>query len=242
MNQKEIITFEDHCRMAGFLADFVATQINGLPPSQFLNIALSGGSTPKTIFEQIRLQHREQTDWHRIRFFQVDERCVPPDDPQSNYRMIMENLLDGLDFPDDQFIRMRGEEDPQEEAQRYGQLMKEILPSDGEWPVFDLILLGLGNDGHTASLFPGNDGILRTLQWCEVAHHPGSGQARITVTLPVINHAHHILFLVTGKEKAEIVSDVIRQKEGLSLPASLVNPASGKITWLISKEAALLIS
>jgi len=242
MSQKEIITFEDTGGMAGFLSSFIAAQTETLTAGQLLNIALSGGNTPKTIFEKVRLQHREQINWQRIRFFQVDERCVSPDDPQSNYRMISESLLEGLGFPENQFIRMKGENDPEREATRYEELLREILPSEGGWPVFDLILLGLGNDGHTASLFPGDEAILRSLNCCEVAKHPESRQNRITLTLPVINHARTILFLVTGQEKAEVVANIFRQKIDLTLPASLVNPAFGAVTWLIGKEAALLIS
>jgi 6-phosphogluconolactonase len=241
MNKKEIITFEGNCGMAGFLADFIVQEINGLPSDQFLNIALSGGNTPKAIFEQIRLHHKEKIDWHRIRFFQVDERGVPPDDPQSNYRMISESLLGGVDFPVDQFIRMRGEADPQEEAQRYAQRMKEILPSDETWPIFDLILLGLGNDGHTASLFPGDEAILISGEWCEVAQHPESGQKRITLTLPVINHARYQIFLVTGHEKAVKVNELIEGNPGKHYPASLVTPEKGDQIWLLDQHAARLL-
>jgi 6-phosphogluconolactonase len=151
-------------------------------------------------------------------------------------------LLNVLKIPDHLVFRMMGENDPVREATRYSGVLAENLPAESGWPAFDLLLLGLGSDGHTASLFPGDNKTLESGNLCEVAIHPQTAQKRITLTLPVINHAGNILFLVTGKEKAEIISTIFRNKRHTNLPASLVQPAFGNVTWLLDQEAASLIA
>jgi 6-phosphogluconolactonase len=238
MSQKEIIVLPGVEEMAEYLARLIRDKITSVEDGKPVNIALSGGSTPKLIFENIVLRHKEKVHWDRIRFFQVDERCVPPDSPESNYRMIRKHLLDGLNIPEDHFFRMRGENDPLEEAARYGKVLVENLPVADQWPVLDMILLGLGDDGHTASLFPGDKDILSSRNCCKVAVHPLSGQKRITLTLPFLNRAKQLIFVVTGQGKADIVAEIIQNPGKNRYPASQVNPRKGILTWLIDAGAA----
>jgi 6-phosphogluconolactonase len=238
----EIRVFQSQDKMAEYLFALIDDKTKALANNTFLNIALSGGSTPKRIFETISTRYQKNTDWDQIRFFQVDERCVPPDSQDSNYKMIRQSLFDALNQPDDHFFRIRGENVPKEEAIRYSGVLAVNLPLDGKWPVFDMVLLGLGEDGHTASLFPGDDTILNSRNYCEVAVHPHSGQKRITLTLSVINNAQNIVFLVTGEQKAGIVSRVILTDNEREYPASLVRPEHGKLIWCLDNDAAKLIN
>jgi 6-phosphogluconolactonase len=242
MLHKEIIVLPGLEEMAEYLAGQISEKLATGNDEKSLNIALSGGTTPKLIFEHIVRRYKEQIKWNRIRFFQVDERCVPPDAPESNYRMILHHFLEGLNFPEDQFFRMRGENDPQEEAGRYGKILIENLPVADKWPVFDMILLGMGEDGHTASLFPGDSHVLNSLNYCEVAIHPQTGMKRITLTLPVLNRAKHLVFVVTGRGKAGIVSEIIHNQDKNIYPASWINPGKGTLTWLLDKNAATSLS
>lgn len=238
MEPGRVIVCKDSSGMAEYLAGFIAKKTSSLPRSAFFNIALSGGNTPKVIFEEISHRYGNQIELDRIRFFQVDERCVPPDHPESNFRMIKESLLDGLNIPADQVFRISGENDPVPEADRYGKMLSENLPKEGKWPVFDLILLGLGNDGHTASLFPGDETAIQSQRCCEVTIHPQSGRQRITLTLGVINHALDQIFLVTGREKAAIVDRILLGAMDKKFPASLVRAGKGRQIWLLDSEAA----
>jgi 6-phosphogluconolactonase len=238
MLHKEIIVLPGVKEMAEYLARLIRDKITSAEDGKPVNIALSGGSTPKLIFENIVNHHKEQVNWDRIRFFQVDERCVPPDSHESNYLMIRKHLLDGLNFQEEHFFRIRGKNEPQEEAVRYTEILVENLPMESKYPVFDLVLLGLGEDGHTASLFPGDNGVLNSLKCCEVAIHPTSGQKRITLTLPVLIHARQLVFIVTGHGKAEIVAEIIQNPDGKKLPASLADPMKGTVTWLLDMDAA----
>jgi 6-phosphogluconolactonase len=242
MLKKEIIVLPGVEEMSEYLTGLIRDKITAGSDEKFLNIALSGGSTPKLIFENIVLRFKEQVTWDRIRFFQVDERCVPPDAPESNYHMIRKHLLDGLNIPEDHFFRMRGENDPQEEAARYGEVLVENLPVADQWPVFDLIWLGLGEDGHTASLFPEDTQALISQKSCEVTFHPQTGQKRITLSMPVLNRARQLIFIVTGKTKAGIVAEVFQNPEKNRYPASQILPRKGTLTWLIDKEASSRIN
>ena len=238
MSNKEIIVLPGVEEMSEFLVTLIRDKVNAANKGEPVNIALSGGTTPKLIFENMVKRYKERIKWERIRFFQVDERCVPPDSPESNYLMIRKHLLDGLNIPEDHFFRIKGENNPQDEAVRYGKILIENLPMESKYPVFDLVLLGLGEDGHTASLFPGDTVVLKSQNYCEVAVHPQTGQKRITLTLPIFNHARQVVFMVTGKGKAAIVAEIIQYPEKKRLPASLVNTGKEKLTWLLNTEAA----
>ncbi|MEM8896120.1 MAG: 6-phosphogluconolactonase [Bacteroidota bacterium] len=200
------------------------------------NIALSGGSTPKLLFDIMAKDFSSTTNWSSLHFYWGDERCVPPDDPESNYLMTKEHLLDPLNLPESNIHRVLGESNPSEEAERYGSLIEEHLPVVNELPQFDLIILGMGTDGHTASIFPHQMELLNSEKTCAIATHPDSGQKRVTLTGPVINNAKSVAFLVTGaskKEKFEAIQANIEIAQ--DYPAAHIQPTTGKLTWWIDE-------
>ncbi len=204
-----------------------------------VHIALSGGSTPMVVFEELSANYREHIPWNRVHLYWGDERCVPPSDPESNYGMTKKHLLSRIDMPEENVHRIRGEGHPEEEAERYSALLKEQLPGKYRTPCFDLVILGLGEDGHTASVFPHEMKLWDSAAYCEVASHPDSGQRRITITGRVINNAGVVAFLVTGGGKAGKVQEILQQKGNYrNYPASRVSPRSGKLLWFLDKEAA----
>jgi 6-phosphogluconolactonase len=178
-------------------------------------------------------------DWSQVHFYWGDERCVPPTDAESNYGMTAELLLSKIEIPGENIHRIQGENDPEQEARRYGELLVKELQTYNGVPQFDLVILGMGDDGHTASIFPYQMHLWESAKNCEVAKHPGSGQKRITITGSVINTASVVAFLVTGAGKAPKVREII-QKEGdyKAYPASLVEPESGELYWFLDKDAA----
>ena len=205
-------------------------------------IALSGGSTPRLLFSVLGDKFTEKADWSYIHFFWGDERCVPPDDSESNFGMTKLNLFDKIKIPHSNIHRIRGESDPEKEAKRYSAEITKITRKVNNLPLFDLIILGLGEDGHTASIFPHNRELLVSVNICDVAVHPVSGQKRVTLTGPVINNADNIIFLVTGAAKAEIVADIIESPGAVNYPAAAIEPSHGTIKWYLDLDAASMLS
>lgn len=202
-------------------------------------IALSGGSTPKCIFEYLAAHHQKTIDWYKVRFYWGDERCVPPTDSESNYKMAFDSLLGKLKIPTSNIFRIKGENDPQREADDYSSEIQNHIKSENNYPKFDLIMLGLGEDGHTASIFPSQMKLLNSDKVYATAVHPGTGQTRITLTGRVLNNASNVVFIATGKNKSKIVCEIINQKENYKdYPASFVNPQNGELYWLLDKAAA----
>lgn len=173
------------------------------------NIALSGGSTPKQLFTIMASEFSDSIPWHCVRVFWVDERCVSATDTESNYGMTYENLLVKVPIPKSNIFRIRGENSPDVETKRYQQLLENELPSSNGFPQFDLVLLGMGDDGHTASIFPNQMSLIQSKQSVAVAEHPISGQKRITLTGSTIEQANHIIFLITGNSKANVLREII---------------------------------
>jgi len=206
------------------------------------NAALSGGLTPRHLYELLASPDLSaQIPWERIHLFQVDERCVPPDDPQSNYRMIRETLLAHIPLPRANFHRMAAERENLEGACRQyaGELGQVLQPKEGAIPRFDLILLGMGADGHTASLFPGTAGLEDQSAWVRPNFVEQFKAQRLTLTFPVLNAAAWILFLVHGAEKARTLEQVLEgpwQPE--EFPAQYVHPVNGQVEWYVDQEAA----
>jgi len=196
-------------------------------------VALSGGKTPRPLHE--RLAASAKLDWAAVDVFWADERSVPPTDPQSNYRSARETLLDRVPIPADRIHRIAGELDPLAAADAYEVELRRVVGADGR---FDLILLGIGADGHTASLFPRHQALTETERWIVPVHAPAEPPWRITMTLPLIHAARHVLFLVTGAEKAQAVQAV---EEGSPVPAGLVRPTDGTVTLLVDEKAASLL-
>ena len=208
-----------------------------------IHVALSGGSTPKVIFDILAADFADKIDWGRIHFYWGDERCVPPTDEQSNYKMTVDHLFSKLAIPASNIHRVLGENDPNAEAMRYANLLEINLDRVGGIPQFDLVILGMGDDGHTASIFPHEIELWEAEDHCVVATHPESGQERVSINGKVINIAKEVVFLVTGSSKAEKVQAIIDQTENfLKYPAALVKPSSGKLKWFLDKEAASLIA
>ena len=219
--------FAAHC--AAWLATTQATPIT---------IALSGGTTPKLLFTRLATQYADKIDWSRLHFFWGDERCVPPTDPESNFQSCKERLLDHIDIPSENIHRIMGESDPAKECDRYEEVIRQYVGVDEQgFPRFDLMLLGMGDDGHTASIFPDAMQFLTSDRICEVATHPVTGQQRITLTGRVINHASQIVFLVTGSSKASVLAQVIHKTgDYVRFPASHV--VGNELEFYIDHAAA----
>lgn len=209
---------------------------------QTISVVLSGGNTPRIWFDHLAV-NSEEIDWSRVHLFWGDERCVPPEHYDSNYGMTKKHLLDKIDIPDQNVHRIRGEDEPMHEAVRYGQeILRFNRITNQEWPVFDWVLLGLGSDGHIASLFPNTATMQVVNRISTIAEHPLSGQRRITITLPVINHARRISFLVSGKSKAAIVDKIHGiEAASVNLPAAMVHPEHGTVEWFLDAAAASLL-
>ncbi len=196
-------------------------------------VALSGGSTPIPLYE--RLARSKAFDWESVHVFWSDERCVPPDDPASSYAATRSALLDRVAVPTEQIHRIEGEKPPLEAADAYEILVRRTL---GEAGRFDLVLLGMGADGHAASLFPRHQALTETERWILPVHVSSDPAWRLTMTLPLINASRHVQFLVVGSDKSDAVS---RSKRGADLPAALVRPTDGEVTWLTDGEAGALL-
>jgi len=202
------------------------------------HIALSGGSTPLRIFEYLARLPLEGIRWEFLHIYWGDERCVPIDDPESNYGNAWKTLLRLIDIPQDNIHRIRGEDDPYKESLRYSDVLRKYPPLVNGFPVFDIVLLGLGEDGHTASIFPDAMERIASNELCYVAEHPQTNQKRISFSLKLINNSKNIVFLVTGASKAKVVGDIIAHKKGFeNLPASYVKPTSGELKWFLDEMA-----
>ena|SRR5208282_2099683 len=208
-------------------------------------IALSGGSTPAAVYELLASRFRLSVDWKEVQFFWGDERCVGTEDKLSNYAMANRTMLSHLDLKPDQVHRMRGELPPDEAARSYeNELQRAFSLRDGEMPRFNLIMLGLGDNRHTLSLFPGDKAAIEETKRLVVpVEVDATPRNRITFTPPVANRAQRALFLACGKEKAEAVRDVLEgPRDPLKFPAQVIQPADGDLLWLLDKAAASLLS
>jgi 6-phosphogluconolactonase len=239
MEKDPIRIFESVSNVADFALHWLSAKTNDPTSGGFLTVALSGGSTPKQLFEYVASHEKPFVNWNTILFFWGDERCVSPDHGDSNYRMTRQYLFEKLDIPEEHIFRIYGEAEASEEARRYSRVLSENVPLKNGLPCFDLILLGLGEDGHTASIFPGNERSFQSDCFCEAVTHPQTGQQRITLTGSVINNAADVAFLVTGTGKAGIVSRILNDTPGFDYPAAHVHPREGSLTWLLDTEAAV---
>lgn len=216
--------------------DFVRRAGEAIEASGRFTVALAGGSTPRLTYEMLATDHAEDLDWSRVYCFFGDERTVPPDHEDSNYRMAKEALLDHVSVGG--VYRMRGELPPAEAAEAYEAELRELF---GESPRMDLTMLGMGADGHTASLFPRTTALDVDDRW--VVENPVEKlhTTRITLTLPVLNAARAVVFLVAGDDKAEALKEILEgDADPRDYPAKLVRPASGPI-WMVDQAAARLL-
>jgi 6-phosphogluconolactonase len=209
-------------------------------------IAISGGSTPKPAFQLLADPNqpwRARMPWENLDLYWVDERTVPPDAADSNYRMTREALLDHVPLKPEQIHRMEGELDPHVAASRYESELRNSFRLEGaESPRFDLIALGMGDDGHTASLFPHTEAIHEMSRLVIANQVPQKDTWRITLTWPVINHASSVFFLIAGADKAEILNQVLTgPRDPEKLPSQLIWPSSGILTLILDKAAAAFL-
>jgi 6-phosphogluconolactonase len=221
----------EYCiKLTGHFVSFLKRE---LPKKRYLSILLSGGRTPKGFYSRVS---RERLPWEKIFFFFGDERCATP---QSNYRMAREALFRRARIPRRNIFRIQGELPPALAASEYEKTLRDFFKlKRGAFPSFDLVLLGLGSDGHTASLFPGAPALKeRHRLVVPVIEKSADPPERITVTLPVINHAKNVWFLVTGRKKRDILRKVL--KRGSRLPAGLVRPRPGRLIWFVDDDAAV---
>ncbi|KAF0218640.1 MAG: hypothetical protein FD174_2733 [Geobacteraceae bacterium] len=216
---------------------FVTAAVEAIGARGRFSVAVSGGSTPRPLFQLLATEEfRTRIDWERVHFFWADERCVPPDHPDSNFKGAHDILLAKLPLPAANIHRIPGELAPPEAARAYERELR-VFFSGASMPVFDLILLGVGEDGHTASLFPGEEGIGEKERLAVALYVEKLHTHRVTLTLPVLNSARRVVFLVAGREKAVIVQEVLEGKNP-RLPAAQVNPPEGSLIWLLDSEAA----
>ena len=228
--------FPDIDELASNLARaFLEDAAERLRSQPFVTLALAGGRTPRAIYKQWRFLSPEY--WKRIHIFWVDERCVPPQDRASNFKMAEESFLQPLRIAGTRVHRMRGESEPFAEAARYQEeILNTVVVDGGGTPQFDWMLLSVGTDGHTASLFPHSAAVQQPEALCVATTHPESGQRRLTLTLPVINNAHHIALIAAGEEKVEILQTLAGLSSPSALyPVSLVMPVHGASEWWLDE-------
>lgn len=215
---------------------FIAQAQAALRENKQFAVALSGGSTPRSMY---RLLADAQLNWKNIHLFWSDERCVPPDHPESNYFQAFETLISHINIPPQNIHRIFGEISPELAAAQYEQELRSFF---GERPRFDLILLGLGEDGHTASLFPSSPALDERDHWAVAVPHvvpPAPLVSRVTLTLPILNMARQVVFLVSGSGKAARVAEILNAPTASPLlPANMVQPDDGVILWLMDQSAA----
>ena len=245
--QPEIKVLPDPAAIAAEAAErIVRAADEAIALSGRFRIGLSGGSTPKLLFQLLASEaYHDRIDWTNVEVFFVDERCVPPDHADSNFRMVREMLLARVPIPGDNVYRMRGEVDPPDEAAKeYGRMLKEKFggPTIEEGGGLDVVLLGMGDDGHTASLFPGTGAVNETKHRCvaNYAEMSTTGKSwRVTLTAPFINRARDVIVLVAGASKAKTLAAVLEgPRDPQRFPVQLIQPASGRMTWLVDAAAA----
>jgi 6-phosphogluconolactonase len=203
------------------------------------SVALAGGNTPRRVYELLATERFERRiEWPQVDLFFGDERCVPPDHPDSNYAMAYEALISNVAIPAKNVHRIIGEGNPGESARLYENQLRTFF-GGASWPRFELVLLGMGEDGHSASLFPDSDTLNEKAKWVVATRPEGPGHDRITLTVPVFNHAARIIFLVTGAGKAARLAQVLRPRPGSDpLPAQVIQPVAGSLEWLVDSAAA----
>ncbi len=228
-------------------ADFFVEQaLQAVAERGVARIAISGGSTPKAAFATLGErgeEWREQMPWEKLELWWVDERCVPPDDADSNYRMTREALLDDVPLKPEQIHRMEGELEPDNAAARYETALRKSFELSGaDIPRFDLVQLGMGPDGHTASLFPHTDALHVVDRLVTANYVEKLDMWRVTLTRPVINHARHVFFLIAGTDKAVILNEVWEGPlDPERLPSQFIAPVNGILTLLLDQAAAALL-
>jgi 6-phosphogluconolactonase len=237
-NSTEVKIYHDQKDVVKALAKTIVKLTKATDQNRF-NLLLSGGSTPIALFKRLSKKYAASVDWDRVHLWWGDERCVPPDNENSNFKQAFHYLISKISIPETNIHRIKGENDPEQEAIRYAGEIEQNLNFRGDNPVFDLVLLGLGEDGHTASIFPDELELFEDERICAVATHPLSGQKRITITGKVLNNANRVFFLVTGAGKAQRLSEIMNDEEAAKLlPAYYISPTNGDLIWFVDEAAA----
>ncbi len=243
LNQGGIIIRDTPLQAAAAAADlFARTARECVFDKGFFTVAVSGGSTPRPMHRMLTKEpYRGEVPWNKTDIFWVDERWVPENDPESNYGAAKQDLLDKVDIPREQIHPMFGGGSPGEKGLKYQEKIIDFFQSkEREYPIFDLIFLGIGLDGHTASLFPGQETLWENDRIIIAVKGGNPCVDRITMTFPVLNSAAHIVFLVSGNGKAAVVNNILRGRK-VGLPASKIQPKNGILTWILDKEAASML-
>lgn len=241
MTMDNVHTFKDERELARSAVDHIMVcAANAIMQRGRFSLALAGGSTPRAAYELLAQQADSSTiNWARVYTFFGDERCVPPDHPESNYRMARLALLDDAPIPNENIYRMHGELRPATAAQIYESILRGFFSGVEAPYTFDLLLLGLGTDGHTASLFPDTDALVERERWVVANYVPMLESWRLTLTYPCLNAAREVVFLVSGAGKADILRGVLSPDPGApALPAQGIAPHNGGLSWIVDRDAA----
>jgi 6-phosphogluconolactonase len=202
-------------------------------------VALNGGGTPSRLFQLLATDYREKIDWGHIHVFWGDERCVPPGDAGSSYGRAWDAFLSHVPIPGTNIHRVKGELEPVEASRDYALTLSGFAPPPFEFPRFDLVYLGMGEDGHTASLFPGSPVDVTEPTLPVIAHYQDRPANRVTVTQIVFNQARTVAFMVTGEKKAVTLAEVLGDRYNPELlPAQRISPKAGDLIWLVDEDAA----
>lgn len=237
----------DAAEMAAASARLFAAKVEQAVETRGIaRVAISGGSTPQATFKLLgdpAQPFLSTIPWDKLQVFWVDERCVPPTDPESNYGVAKNLLLSKVPIPEANIFRMEGELDPQEAASRYESALRNAMKLEGaEAPAFDLLMLGMGPDGHTASLFPNTDGLNELGRLVIANHVPQKDTWRISLTWTVINQAREVAFEIEGAGKAAILAEVLTgPRDPERLPSQLIRPSNGKLLFLLDEAAAAML-
>lgn len=240
--KREVLIFQKIDELYDFLIKkWKGISEKAIEEKGIFTVALSGGESPVEFYQRLT-DSKNSFPWGRTHIFLADERFVPFDEPDSNYGMIKEALLRHIAIPAGNIHSVHIYKTPEISAKRYEEEIKTFFRlKEDKFPQFDLIILGIGEDGHTASLFPGDSALLETHRLTAAVHLDNERHERVTLTLPVINHTRNIIFLVLGESKAEIIKQILENPQS-NLPASHVRPASGEIFFLLDKEAGSLLN
>jgi len=234
---QNIHIFKSPQELANTFAVQMMAWINDLPGNSF-HLAISGGKTPDLLFEVLANEYADSILWQHTHFWWVDERMVSPDDPESNFGNAYKLLFSKINIPKENIHRVKGEYEARTEALSYSKQIGKLVPLSNGWPRFDLILLGMGDDGHTASIFPDQMYLLHSECICDVAIYPRDGLYRVTLTGRVITNALKICFLVTGSNKANRMSELSNNQEKASLlPAAHIHPVNGNLFWYVDQSS-----
>jgi len=230
-----LVLCENLAELSAGAADLLKSFMNKKP----FSLVLSGGSTPRAVHEVLS---KSALDWKEVYFFWGDERCVPPDHPESNYRMARETLLSKISVLDSQIFRMHGESEPEIAARDYERQIRSFFQTENSMPSFDFVFLGLGEDCHTASLFPGTEAVNRMDRLVVSNYVQKLRATRLTMTVPLLNQASNVVFLISGESKVKALQTTLQgDHDPQKYPAQAIRPQKGELYFYVDQSAAKLL-